>query len=107
MDAEGIAMRFWNTRIVLFKPRSFVTDTGGWRSVYGDLRDFIGPFLVRDEYGRNQQEEIRAPRWQEDDFQPYAPIVQGIIDLCREHREQVFDCCKATVVVTFFLTRNA
>ncbi|MBX8639707.1 MAG: hypothetical protein KIS29_05145 [Thermoplasmata archaeon] len=81
-------------------------DIDGWRHAYGDLRDFINLFLVRNEYGRNLQEEIRTPRWQEDDFRPYAPIVQGIIDLCREHREQVFDCWKATVVVTFFFDRK-
>ncbi|MBX8639705.1 MAG: hypothetical protein KIS29_05135 [Thermoplasmata archaeon] len=32
-ETEGIAMRFWNTKIVLFKPRSFVIDLDGWRSV--------------------------------------------------------------------------
>lgn len=66
-------------------------DIDGWRSVYGDLRDFINLFLVKDEYGRNLQEEIRTPRWQEDDFRPYVPIIQGIIDLCMEYRKSVFD----------------
>lgn len=64
-------------------------DIDGWRSVYGDLRDFIDLFLVRNEYGKNLQEEIRTPRWQEDDFRPYAPIVQGIIDICKRHRASV------------------
>ena len=32
-ETEGIAMRYWSTRIVLFKPQSFAIDLDGWRSV--------------------------------------------------------------------------
>lgn len=66
-------------------------DINGWCREYEDLRDFINLFLVKDEYGRNLQEEIRTPRWQEDDLKPYVEIVQGIIDLCKRYRDEVFE----------------
>lgn len=43
-EAEGIRLWYWNTRIVLFKPKSFVIDLHGWRSITTKQRLLYGIF---------------------------------------------------------------
>lgn len=65
-------------------------DRDGWCNRYSDLRDFVDLFLVRNEYGENLSELILTPRFHEPDLAPVVPVIEGIIDLCRRYRDEIF-----------------
>jgi hypothetical protein len=59
----------------------------GWKHTYRDLRDFINFFLVRNEYGCCL---VDPPEFM-NLTQKNRHIIQEIVSVCQDHREQIVD----------------
>jgi hypothetical protein len=64
-------------------------NANAWKRAYADVRDFVNLFLKSNEYGVNLERAVIVKKKEANRSQE-LPVIKGIVELCREHRDQVF-----------------
>jgi hypothetical protein len=64
-------------------------NVSAWKRAYADVRDFVNLFLKSNEYGVNLERAAIVKKKEANRSQELS-VIQGIVELCRAHRDQVF-----------------